>query len=52
MRERPFRKHEKEYDVKTCMKRTARDSNKLVALASRLYLVHPMLFYHVVRLKR
>lgn len=41
-----------EYDVKTCMKRTARDNNKLVALASRLYLIHPMLFYYVVRLKK
>ena len=42
----------KEYDVKSCMKRTARDNNKLVALASWLYLIHPMLFYHVVRLKK
>ncbi len=41
-----------EYDVKTCMKRTAKDNNKLVALASRLYLIHPMLFYHIVRLKK
>ncbi len=41
-----------EYDVKTCMKRTARDSNKLVALASRLYLIHPSLFYYIVRLKK
>lgn len=41
-----------EYDVKRCMKRTARDSNKLVALASWLYLVHPMLFYWIVRLKK
>ena len=47
-----FQRLAKEYDVKTCMKRTARDSNKLVALASRLYLVHPMLFYYVVRLKK
>lgn len=42
----------KEYDVKTCMKRTARDSNKLVALASWCYLIHPSLFYYVVRLKK
>lgn len=41
-----------EYDVKACMKRTAKDNNKLVALASRLYLIHPMLFYHIVRLKK
>ena len=40
------------YDVKTCMKRTVRDSNKLVALASRCYLIHPSLFYHIVRLKK
>lgn len=42
----------KEYDVKSCMKRTAKDDNRLVALASRLYLIHPSLFYHVVRLKK
>ena len=47
-----FNRLSKEYDVKTCMKRTARDKNKLVALASWLYLVHPKLFYHVVRLKK
>ena len=42
----------REYDVKACMKRTAKDSDKLVALASRFYLIHPSLFYHIVRLKR
>ena len=42
----------KEYDVKACMRRTAKDNNKLVALASRLYLIHPMLFYQIVRLKK
>lgn len=42
----------KEYDVKSCMKRTAKDKNKLVALASRCYLVHPYLFYYIVRLKK
>lgn len=42
----------KEYDVKTCMKRTAKDSNKLVALASRLYLIHPMLFYYAISFSR
>lgn len=47
-----LQKLRREYDVKMCMKRTAKDSNKLVALASRLYLIHPMLFYHVVRLKK
>lgn len=38
----------REFDVKTCMKRTARDKKKLVALASRLYLIHPMLFFYAV----
>lgn len=47
-----FRKLYSEYDVKACMKRTAKDSKKLVAIASRLYLIHPMLFYYIVRLKR
>lgn len=42
----------KEYDVKACMRRTAKDSNKLVALASRCYLIHPSLFYHILRLKK
>lgn len=42
----------KEYDVKNCMKRTAKDGNKLVALASLCYLFHPSLFYHIVRLKK
>ena len=42
----------KEYDVKSCMKRTAKDGNKLVAMASRLYLIHPNLFYWIVGLKR
>lgn len=41
-----------EYDVKRCMKRTARDSNKLVALASWLYLIHPMLFYYAIGFKK
>ena len=42
----------KEYDVKSCMKRTAKDKNKLVAIASWCYLIHPMLFYHIVRLRK
>ena len=42
----------KEYDVKSCMKRTAKDGNKLVAIASLCYLIHPSLFYHIVRLKK
>ena len=38
----------KEFDVKTCMKRTSKDTRKLVKLASWLYLIHPMLFYWAV----
>ncbi len=40
-----------EYDVKTCMKRTAKDSNKLVKIASLLYLANPNLFYLAVGAK-
>lgn len=42
----------KEYDVKKCMKRTARDASKLVAIASWAYLVHPKLFYTLIGLKK
>lgn len=42
----------KEFDVKKCMKYTAKDKNKLVALASRCYLIHPSLFYWLVGLKK
>lgn len=35
----------KEYDVKTCMRRTAKDPVALVRVASWLYLIHPWLFY-------
>lgn len=41
----------KEYDVKTCMKRTAKDGNQLVKIASWCYLIHPGLFYKLVGLK-
>lgn len=47
-----FKRLGKEYDVKACMRRTAKDSNKLVALASRCYLIHPSLFYYLLRLKK
>ncbi len=40
-----------EYDVKTCMKRTAKDSNKLVKIASLLYLANPNLFYLAIGVK-
>lgn len=42
----------KEYDVRTCMKRTSRDNSKIVAITSILYRIHPMLFYSVVGLKK
>ena len=42
----------REYDVKACMKRTAKDSNKLVALASWLYLIHPKLFFTALNVKK
>ena len=41
----------KEYDVKTCMKRTAKDSSKLVAIASWCYLINPWLFFRLIGLK-
>lgn len=47
-----FARLQKEYDVRTCMKRTAKDRNKLVALSSRFYLLSPKLFYFVVGLKK
>lgn len=43
-----FKRLCKEFDVNKCMRRTAKDSNKLVMLASMMYLVHPMLFYFIV----
>ena len=43
-----FCRLKKEYDLKKYMKRTSKDSNKLVKLASILYLIHPMLFYYAV----
>lgn len=47
-----FQRLGKEYDVKACMRRTAKDSNKLVALASKCYLLHPSFFYYILRLKK
>ena len=47
-----FGRLRQEFDVKACMKRTAKDKNKLVALSSRLFLLHPTLFYNVVKLKK
>lgn len=41
-----------EYDVKMCMKRTSKDSNKIVSLASVAYCVAPNLFFYMVRLKK
>ncbi len=42
----------KEYDVKASMKVTCKDSNKLVRIASYMYLIHPNLFYWIVRMKK
>ena len=47
-----YKRLQKEYNVRTCMKRTAKDSNKIVTLASWCYLIHPSLFYYIVRLKK
>jgi len=41
-----------EYDLKAYMKRTIRDKNVLVSVASALYVIHPILFYAVVGLKK
>ena len=43
-----FKRLRKEYDVRSCMKRTAKDESKLVRMASWLYLLHPMLFFWAV----
>ncbi len=47
-----FYRLSKEYDLKTYMKRTLRDNNLLVCIASALYLIHPMLFYIIVGMKK
>jgi len=44
-----FKKLGKSYDVKKCMRNTKRRFGKLVSLAARLYLIHPMLFYNLIR---
>jgi len=46
-----FKRLGKEFDVMECMKRTQKDPNRLVSLASMLYCVHPKLFFYIVRLK-
>lgn len=47
-----FNRLKREYDVKTCMKRTAKDTNKLVKIASIMYLISPKIFYLLLGLKR
>lgn len=47
-----FKRLSKEYDVRSCMKITQKDSNIIVCLASKLYLISPVLFYKVVKLKK
>lgn len=49
---RLFNRLQREYDVKSCMKVTARDSSKLVKIASLLYLIKPYLFYKTIGLKK
>ena len=47
-----FKRLGEEYDVRACMRVTKKDSNKLVCLASKLYLINSNLFYRVVKLKK
>lgn len=47
-----YKKLEKEYPVRECMKRTAKDSNKLVMVASMCYLISPDFFYKIVQIKK
>ena len=47
-----FKRLALEFDMKTRMRQVShKDPNKVVRLAARLYLIHPMLFYYVVGLK-
>jgi glycosyltransferase involved in cell wall biosynthesis len=43
-----FKKLLNEYDVKENMLVTAKDRNRLVTIASWLFLIHPMLFYYTI----
>lgn len=47
-----FKRLLKEYPVRKCMKKTARDNNKLVAIASIAFLFNPNIFYKLVQLKK
>ena len=47
-----FARLRKEYDVRACMKVTAKDKNRLVRIASDMYLLSPALFYKIVGLKK
>ncbi|MBR4833496.1 MAG: glycosyltransferase family 2 protein [Thermoguttaceae bacterium] len=47
-----FKRLVREFDMKTYMKQVSRkDPSGAVRAAARLYLIHPMLFYYVVKLK-
>lgn len=46
-----FQRLTKEFDVRKCMKRTAKDNSKLVMIASWCYLIHPSLFYKLIGMK-
>lgn len=47
-----FKRLQKEYDVKSCMRVTSKDKNKLVKIASIIYLASPNLFFKVVQIKK
>lgn len=45
-----FRKIKETYDVKDCMRRLKKDRQRLVRIVAKLYLIHPSIFYFLVRL--
>ncbi len=47
-----FAKLQKEYDVRQCMKQNLRDHNKFVVISALCYLIHPMLFFYLMQLKK
>ncbi len=47
-----FDRLQDEFDVRSCMKRTASDPNILVRIASRMFLMNPTIFYNLVGLKK
>lgn len=47
-----FLRLKSEFNLNAAMKQTAKDPNKLVRIASLLYLIHPMLFYYAISITR